>query len=79
MARGDANADGGRQISAGIVGLGIIAVLLVVFIVQNTDETPVTVLFWDVTAPLWMVLLGTAVVALVIAELAGIVRRRSRS
>jgi uncharacterized integral membrane protein len=70
--------EGGRQISAGIVGLAVVAVLLAIFIFQNTGELTVKVYFWDFTSPLWVVLLATALVTLVLAELATLVRKRRR-
>lgn len=66
------------QISAGFIALAVIAVLLVVFIFQNTQDETVTLYFWEFTAPLWLVLLATAVVALVLAEVATFLRRRRR-
>jgi uncharacterized integral membrane protein len=70
--------EGGSQISAGLVGLAVVAVLLVVFIFQNTGEQTVKVLLWDFTGPMWVILLATALVALVLAELATFIRRRRR-
>ena len=70
--------EGGPQISVGLVGLALVAVLLIVFIFQNTGELTVKVWFWDFTGPLWVILLATALVALVLAELATFLRRRRR-
>lgn len=66
------------QISAGFIGIAVVAVLLIIFIFQNTQEETVELLLWDVTAPMWLVLLGTAVVSLVLAEVATFLRRRRR-
>lgn len=70
--------EGGRQVNAGLVGAAIVAVLLAIFIFQNTGEVTVEVFFWDFTGPLWVILLATALVTLVLAELVTFVRRRRR-
>ncbi len=72
------NEGSSRQVSAGLIGLGVLAVLLAIFIFQNTDDQTVKLYFWDVTAPMWIVLLVTALVALVMSELFTLVRRRRR-
>lgn len=69
---------GRTQISAGFVGIAVVAVLLIVFIFQNTQDETVTLLLWEFSAPMWLVLLGTAVVTLVLAEVATMLRRRRR-
>ncbi|MDZ7678594.1 MAG: hypothetical protein U5K29_08570 [Acidimicrobiales bacterium] len=74
----DEENDGGLQISAGLVGLTLVAVLLAVFIFQNTDDQPVSIYLWEVTAPMWLILLATALVTLVLTEVAGFIRRRRR-
>lgn len=72
------DSDSRRQISAGFVILAIVAILLVVFILQNTQRVPVELFFWEFTGQMWVVLLGTAVVTLVLAEVASILRKRRR-
>lgn len=69
---------GGRGVSAGLVGAGVLAVLLVIFVLQNTDEVGVEVFFWDVRGPLWLVLAASILVGLVALELATTVLRRNR-
>ena len=80
--RKDSGSDGdvekGRVDGKLVVG-GILAVVLLLTIVQNTDDTSVNFLFWDVTAPLWIVLLVTAGIAIVIWELVSTARRRRRA
>lgn len=74
-----ANEDSERtQVSAGFIALAVVAVLLVVFIFQNTQDETVTLYFWEFTAPMWLVLLATAVVTLVLAEIGTFLRRRRR-
>jgi len=79
MARGDDSTVESRGLNGRLIGAGLLALLLAVVILQNRDSTDVTLLFWDVSAPLWLVLLATAVVALIAAELVGAVRRRRNS
>lgn len=67
-----------NQISAGFIGIAVIAVLLVVFIFQNTQDETVKLLLWEFTAPMWLVLAATALVTLVLAEIATFLRRRRR-
>lgn len=65
-------------LSGGVIamlsGLG----LLGVFMVQNTEDVPVSFLFWDVTWPVWLVTLGSAVLGAVIWFGAGVMRRHRR-
>lgn len=78
MARGDDTTPEGGGINPRLIGAGILGALVAVVILQNTDSTDVTLFFWEVSAPLWLVLLGTAVVTLIAAELVGAVRRRRK-
>jgi uncharacterized integral membrane protein len=62
----------GKQIGAGIVGL-----LLLVFVLQNTDKTSVTLLLFDINSPLWMVLAGSILLSVGVGYVLGS-RRGSR-
>jgi uncharacterized integral membrane protein len=59
---------------AGVVALGIVLVLLVVFIAQNTRSVTVSFLGWDGHAPLAVALLIAAVAGLFLAAVAGTLR-----
>ena len=61
-----------------LIGGGILLVLLLIFIFQNTADTTFKYLFWDFTLPLWLGLLITAVVAFVVGQLALMWRRHKR-
>jgi uncharacterized integral membrane protein len=61
-----------------LIGGGILLVLLLVFIFQNTADTTFKFLFWSFTFPLWLGLLITALVAFVIGQLALMWRRHKR-
>jgi uncharacterized integral membrane protein len=61
-----------------LIGGGILLVLLLIFIFQNTADTQFKFLFWSFTLPLWLVLLITALVAFVIGQFALMWRRHKR-
>lgn len=56
----------------------ILGAALALLIAQNTRSTTVKWLVFETEQPLWVVLLVTAAAALVIAELVGSARRRSK-
>lgn len=61
-----------------IVGV-LLTVAVIVLAVQNTDAVPVKLYFWETTAPLIIVMLVSALAAILIDELIGmIIRRRKR-
>jgi uncharacterized integral membrane protein len=68
----------GRKISPGIVVALVVGVLLLIFIVQNDEDTPVTWIFTDTETPLWVVILVSAVAGYLVGQFieAGIKRRR---
>lgn len=61
----------GRQ----IVG-GVIAVALLVFIVTNRDNAPVTLLAWTFHIPLWLALAATAILGVLVGM--GLGARRTK-
>jgi uncharacterized integral membrane protein len=67
-----------RKLGGGAIatlgGLGV----LVVFILQNTDDVPVQFLFWDFTWPLWLVIVVSAVFGAVVWLGLGVLRRHRR-
>lgn len=74
----DEETKSGIHISAGLIGVVLVAALLVIFIFQNTQKETVELYFWEVTAQLWVVLLGTAGVTLLLAGVASFTRKRRR-
>ena len=56
----------------------IIAGLVVILILQNTRDTQVHLLFWDVTAGLWTLLLGAVVLGMLLGWLLPKLRRNRR-
>lgn len=67
-----------RTVSIKLVVGGLLAAGLLAFVFQNTDDTEVTWLVFEFRQPLWVLLLVTAAVTLVIAELLGAARRRRK-
>jgi uncharacterized integral membrane protein len=59
---------------AATVGLGILLLLLIIFIAQNTRKTTVSFLAWDGQVPVAVALLIAAVAGLFLALLAGLLR-----
>jgi uncharacterized integral membrane protein len=59
---------------AAVVGLGVVLLLLIIFIAQNTRETTVSFLTWDGEVPVAVALLVAAVAGLFLAGLAGTLR-----
>ncbi len=67
---------GGRGVDSRLIVGGIVLVALLIFVFQNTDETPLTFLFFDFTAPLWLMLAITVAISLGSGFLLGRRRRR---
>jgi uncharacterized integral membrane protein len=59
---------------ASISGLG----LLVIFIVQNTNDVKLSFLFWDFTWPLWLLVIVSAVLGALAWFGLGVMRRHNR-
>lgn len=66
----------GRRVDARLVVAVVVAVLLLAFVFQNTESVGLHWLFFDFSAPLWVMLAITVVVSLGIGWLLG---HRSRS
>ena len=71
-----------RSVRPGVIVALLVAAALIVFVVQNNTEVPVTWLFVEVNGPLWAVIIVAAVAGAVLSEVlgwvAGRVRRRRR-
>jgi uncharacterized integral membrane protein len=48
---------GRRRIPAKLMGAGVVGLLALIFVFQNTDEGRVDFLFWSFSAPSWLWLL----------------------
>ena len=60
--------------NATLFGAGV----LLVFMLQNTDEVPVHFLFWHARLPLWFVILGSALLGALVWLGFGVLRRHRR-
>jgi uncharacterized integral membrane protein len=60
-----------------IASIGGLA-LLIVFMLQNTDDVNVSFLFWDFSWPIWLVILVSALVGALVWFGLGVVRRHNR-
>ncbi len=68
-----------RSPQLGLIVATLVAAGLAAFVLQNTDSTPVTWLMFDGSAPLFLIILGSAVAGAVLSEAAGwMIRRRRR-
>lgn len=59
---------------AAVIGLGVVLILLIIFIAQNTRRTTVSFLAWDGQVPVAVALLVAAVAGLFLAGMAGTLR-----
>lgn len=59
---------------ASVISLGVVLILLIIFIAQNTRETTVSFLAWDGQVPVAVAILIAAVAGLFLAGLAGTLR-----
>ena len=73
-------ATGGRglRVSGGAIASLVGLVLLVVFMIQNTERITLTFLFWSFTWPLWLLTLVSALVGAVVWFGVGVMRRHRR-
>jgi uncharacterized integral membrane protein len=67
-----------RALSAGTIVSLVAAALLLVFMLQNRQDTKVNFLFWHAKLPLWFVVLGSALVGAVVWLGFGVLRRHRR-
>jgi uncharacterized integral membrane protein len=61
-----------------LVGMVVLGAALLAFIVQNTNTVSFDWLFWSFEAPLWLVLVITALLSFVIGQFALMWRRHRR-
>lgn len=71
----ESNSTGSGLLTPARIAAGILVVLAVVFIVQNRDSTVITLLWVQVTSPLWF----TLTVMFLVGWLTGVLMFRSRS
>ena len=71
---GEGRASLGGGAIASISGI----VLLLIFILQNTDDVQLDFLFWDFTWPLWLLTLVSALLGALVWFGLGVMRRHRR-
>jgi uncharacterized integral membrane protein len=78
--KGDRGVGTYRQegVSPGVVALGVVALLLLIFIVQNDAKGPISFLFWHFRVRIWGALLTAAALGFAGGYLVCSVRRRRR-
>ena len=64
------------SIPPGLVLAVLIVVALIFFVVQNNDDVAFSWLIFDMTGPLWVVIVVAAVAGAVLNEVISFVRRR---
>lgn len=64
--------------SGKLIALGVVALLLLIFVIQNTDKADVDLLLWDAVLPIWLVIVIAAVLGLAAGWILGRVGRRRR-
>jgi uncharacterized integral membrane protein len=64
--------------SGKLIVLGVVAVLLLIFVIQNTDEADVDLLLWDAVLPIWQVIVIAAVLGIAAGWILGRVGRKRR-
>lgn len=69
---GNGSQKGGRSVKS--IVIGVLVVLLLIVIIQNTADTRLHILFFDVTWPLWLLLTAFAAIAFVAGWFAGRIR-----
>ena len=65
-------------VRGGVVALGVVAVLLLIFVLQNDEKGSVDFLFWHFQVQTWFALLITAVLGFIGGYLVCWLRRRRR-
>ncbi len=84
MGRGPGDVTGGgtdrstRRLGGGAIASLTGLAVLVIFMIQNTEDVTVSFLFWDFTWPLWLLTFVTAVFGALVWFGLGVIRRHRR-
>ncbi len=68
-----------RSISGKAIGFIVLAVILLILILQNSEKRSVQILFWDVTWPVWLTLTVAAALGFGAGYLIGKIDFRKKS
>lgn len=66
------------EFPTGLIGAGIVATVLVIFIVSNNHQTQVNFLWLDTTMPMWVVILIAGALGAFVGWSVPAIRRRSK-
>ena len=72
----DSGGRGKLTLSGGAIAAIVGAAVIVIFMLQNTTSVSVTLLVWDFTWPLWLLVLFSAIAGALVQMGAGALRRR---
>lgn len=75
---GGTSSDAGRRLGAGAIASLTGAGLLLIFIVQNTEDVTLDFLFWTFEWPLWLLTMVSALLGGLVWFGLGVVRRHRR-
>ena len=67
-----------RRLHAALIGAVVLALIVVIFVLQNTHRVPIHFLWFERDAQLWLMLLITSALAIAAAELFSVYLRRRR-
>jgi len=76
--RSSSSGSDGRRLGGGAIASLTGVALLVVFMVQNTDDVKLDFLFWSFTWPLWLLTIVSAVLGALVWFGLGVMRRHKR-
>ena len=68
----------GRRLSGGAIASLIGVGLLLVFMIQNTEDVTLDFLFWSFTWPLWLLMIVSALLGALVWFGLGVMRRHRR-
>jgi uncharacterized integral membrane protein len=78
VAHRDAVEPHGRRLHPALIGAALFALVVVVFVLQNTHRVPIHFLWFEWDAQLWLMLLLTSASAIAAAELFTVYLRHRR-
>ncbi len=68
----------GAKLSGGAIGSLVGVAVLVIFMIQNTDDVTISFLAWDFTWPIWLLVLISALIGALVWFGLGVLRRHRR-
>lgn len=68
----------GSRLGLGVISSGVGAALLLMVVLQNTEDVTLNFLFWDFTMPLWLYTVAVALLGALVWFGVGVLRRHRR-